>query len=237
MSNADYSKVVLSRTVEQSTNLSALEIFQNLNKYYKNTFNYIISNETLGTWIGATPELLLEAEGQSIKTVSLAGTKLNNSTSIWTNKEKEEQKIVTEYIIDILKTTGCNSINTTEPYTSDAGPIQHLKTDIKANTDSNESWKKILPLLHPTPATCGFPMKEAKEVIEDIEIHSRKYYTGYIGLVNSDKKRFFVNLRCMEYHGNSVLLYLGGGITSDSNPQNEWDETINKAETLKKALK
>ena len=80
-------------------------------------------------------------------------------------------------------------------------------------------------------------MIKAKELIQDLEVHSRKFYCGFIGINKPNDKQFFVNLRCMELMKNTALLYVGGGITRDSNALNEWKETNYKAKTLIKALK
>jgi isochorismate synthase len=55
-----------------------------------------------GTWIGATPEVLLSIENEEVKTISLAGTKKSNDESAWNAKEKEEQAIVTQFIEQTL---------------------------------------------------------------------------------------------------------------------------------------
>ncbi|HXB11581.1 MAG TPA: chorismate-binding protein, partial [Bacteroidia bacterium] len=60
-----------------------------------------------------------------------------------------------------------------------------------------------------------------------------KYYTGYLGPYNIDgKAELFVNLRCAEVFNDSVNIYVGGGITSDSVAEKEWDETVMKSQTL-----
>ena len=80
-------------------------------------------------------------------------------------------------------------------------------------------------------------MELAKAKIKDIEKYERAYYTGYLGLVTPEKEiSLFVNLRCMQVFKNEIALYLGGGITKDSNAEKEWAETNFKAETLLKGL-
>ena len=73
----------------------------------------------------------------------------------------------------------------------------------------------------------------AKKFISKKENYDRKYYTGYLGpwRLNNDL-RLFVNLRCMEVKDDHLVLYAGGGITSKSVPEKEWEETIQKASTL-----
>ena len=106
---------------------------------------------------------------------------------------------------------------------------------------------------------CGLPKPEAKEFILNHERYSRAYYTGFLGELNlkTEKKRastrrnvenlaygaikkhthLFVNLRCMEVDASGAQLYVGGGITASSNPQAEWEETVNKLQTIARALR
>lgn len=76
-------------------------------------------------------------------------------------------------------------------------------------------------------------MNEAQQFIKGTERYDRKYYTGFLGPCNMDSKtNLFVNLRCAEVFSDSVNLYIGGGITKDSKPEKEWEETELKSKTL-----
>jgi len=87
--------------------------------------------------------------------------------------------------------------------------------------------------LHPTPAVCGLPKNLADDFIKENEKHDRKYYSGYLGPWKLNQEvNLFVNLRCMEITCDQFVLYAGGGITSKSIPEREWEETIQKAKTL-----
>lgn len=234
ISSGRFEKVILSRTKLIKTSKSALEIFHQLNDTYKNTFNYLISNAEIGTWIGATPERLLSVEGNQLKTMSLAGTKTPESD--WTTKEFEEQKLVTDSIVQTLKNTNCTHITKNGPSTIQAGKIEHLQTQVTAQLNHPADWTKVVNALHPTPAVCGIPKKEALSFIPELEKHDRKFYTGFLGICSPEKKDFYVNLRCMELQNGQAKLYLGGGITAPSVVEAEWKETERKSETLTRVL-
>jgi len=196
-------------------------------------------------WLGATPEQLLKVDKKNISTVSLAGTQLyvDNKEVIWKEKEKEEQLFVTQFIEANLNSYS-SSIQKTEPYTARAGNLLHIKTDIKAVKKNNVLLSEIITALHPTPALCGLPKIEAKKFIMDNEGYERKFYSGFLGEINkdfetneTDKSDIFVNLRCMELKEKTADLFIGGGITKESNASSEFLETINKSQTIKKILK
>ena len=91
--------------------------------------------------------------------------------------------------------------------------------------------------MHPTPAVCGLPRDMAREFILENEKYNRSYYTGFLGELNINQKTaLFVNLRCMQIYDNKSVIYVGGGITKDSNSEKEWEETVSKSKTMKKVL-
>jgi isochorismate synthase len=192
--------------------------------------------------MGATPERLLKANGSKFQTVALAGTQLfkNNKSVIWGNKEQVEQQFVTDYILETLKNV-TSDIEISSPNTLKAGNLLHLKTDIKGSINDDASLKQLVLLLHPTPAVCGLQKKNAKEFIIENEGYHRSFYAGFLGEINKNLETdLFVNLRCMQIQSELDIiqahLYIGCGITKDSSPENEWQETVNKAMTMKKII-
>ncbi|MDG3581968.1 MULTISPECIES: isochorismate synthase [Galbibacter] len=235
-------KVVLSRTKEiELPTFNFILVFKKLVQKYPNAFCYVWYHPEIGLWLGATPEVLLVAEDRAFKTMALAGTqKYNGKMDVeWGDKEKTEQELVTESILENLKKI-CPKIEVSEVKTIKAGPLLHLKTDIrgKANTGNIGD---IVACLHPTPAVCGLPTELAKDFILKEEGYNRAYYTGFLGELNfkEDTKKItslFVNLRCMQYTEGKLIIYVGGGITKDSDAQLEWLETENKSRTMLDAL-
>jgi len=185
-------------------------------------------------WIGASPELLLETEeDQKYRTVSLAGT-LTHASQTWTQKEQEEQAMVTDYIIQQLE-KGQYQVQTDGPNEIENGHLRHLQTSlyIKAK-DTNII--ELARLLHPTPAINGIPKQEAFDYIGEMEKDKREFYSGIIGLVQPEKSILHVNLRCARIAQNGITLFAGAGITSKSNPEKEWTETQNKMKIIESLL-
>lgn len=210
------------------------DYYQKLSHKYPNAFSYLFSIPGIGTWCGATPEQLVKAEGSKVQLVSLAGTKTADQE--WTQKEKEEQGFVTNYIEALLQRNACQNIETSETQTIEAGSVQHLKNTISAELSSADQLFTLVKELHPTPAVGGLPKNAAIELILEKESYDRKYYTGFLGPVKSKQTQLYVNLRCLEALGDSVCLFLGAGITAASDPDAEWEETKLKARTLLSVL-
>ncbi len=205
--------------------------FLKLCKAYNSAFVNLYYHKNCGLWVGATPELLVKENKKGIfETYSLAGTKLISKKREWTYKEVKEQQIVTDYIHKTLEKNDCKNIKLSRPKTINAGMIQHIKTTIDFST--SKAIKEIAKILHPTPAVCGLPLKQSLDIIKKEEKNQRKNYAGFIGLITENKKELYVNLRCMQILEKEFLVFVGAGITKDSNAEKEFQETENKAQTL-----
>lgn len=237
--NKEFKKVVVSRkeTVNQ-VDFDLVAVFEKLVHLYPTTFVYCFYHPKVGIWLGATPEQLLKADDNEFQTIALAGTQKDNGSDdvIWPKKEQEEQQFVTDYIVEKLKNTA-SKVVVSEPYSIKAGSIWHIKTDISGTLDKDSSLQKAVQLLHPTPAVCGYPKDKSKAFILANENYDRTFYTGFLGELNIENKTdLFVNLRCMKIDGSLAHLFMGCGITKDSIPEKEWEESINKSATMKKIL-
>lgn len=229
-------KVVFSRVKKVSfPSESTLVLFNSLCEKYPKAFVYLASSSLFGTWIGASPEILLEIHKQSVFTMSLAGTKSIENQEDWAKKERDEQQYVTDFILETLAEQGIAETEIQGPYSFEAGPVKHLRTDISFDL-GNRTSLELASCLHPTPAVSGLPQALAIELIEAIENHDLNYnrflYAGYLGSVSPEHTKLFVNLRCCQIQKDAAYLYVGGGFTKDSNIELEWQETERKSKTL-----
>ncbi len=249
MQQGQFQKVVLSRTktVDLQTGFDLAKAFEKLCHLYPHAFISLVSCDEFGTWLGASPEILISLDNNKIfRTVALAGTQAkgeitNLQEAMWRQKEIEEQALVSRYIINCLKKIRVREFDEDGPKTVVAGNLMHLKTDFTIDTieiNFPELATVMLNLLHPTSAVCGMPKKEALDFILANENYDRKLYAGYLGQVNiNEETHLFVNLRCMQVLDNQAVLYAGGGITKDSVPAREWIETELKCKTIAQVLK
>ncbi|MFM2202193.1 MAG: hypothetical protein RL040_1393 [Bacteroidota bacterium] len=219
------------------TNQSLDSIFHRLNEHYPNTLVYALHHPEFGTWIGATPELLLHKKGQHFHTVSLAGTQAYSDTRAisWNDKLRREQSLVTDFIVQTITQWGATDIELNGPFTAQAGPLAHLKTDIRFSGTSDA--KQLIAELQPTPAVCGLPRQAALNFLNAQSTTQRRLYAGTIGLrFNSGDELHFVNLRCMQVFDDHFELHVGGGVVAGSSPGEEWQETEMKADVLRRFL-
>ena len=241
-----FQKVVVSRKESINTpNFQLVESYKKLLQTYPNAFGYVWFHPQAGLWLGATPETLLTISDGNFKTMSLAGTQVYENTQnvTWQSKELEEQALVTSFISSQINDIATN-LKIDKKETVKAGNLLHLRTKISGEISTKKSnLKTLINALHPTPAVCGFPRKATKEFILKNENYKRTFYTGFLGELNltdsigrAKKSALFVNLRCMEIKKNQANIFVGGGITKDSNPLKEWEETVSKSEVMKAVL-
>jgi isochorismate synthase len=237
-------KVVPSR-IRQITipdDFDVLEAFQKLCQQYTNALISFVAIPGAGNWLGATPEVLVGIEDKTIfRTVALAGTQpyhegINLKAVAWTQKEIEEQALVERYIISCFKKIRVREYEEHGPKTVVAGNLMHLKSDFTINMKAinfTQLGTVMLQLLHPTSAVCGMPLEPSVKFLKDHEGYDRAYYSGFLGPVNvNNNTTIFVNIRCMQLWQNNAILYAGAGVTIDSEPVREYEETEMKFNTL-----
>lgn len=246
-------KVVISRKKHLGS-LSEKNYFKgytNLTKAYPSAMVSMVYLPWLNQiWMGATPEILVSQNRNGIfKTVALAGTQsaLNENgneikpiDALWSHKEIEEQALVSRYIINCLKKIRVREFDEYGPKTIKAGNLLHLNTSFLINTKEinfpNIS-SVMLELLHPTAAVCGLPKESSLQIINETEQYNREMYAGYLGPINIEgESHIFVNLRTMKIQDNEIYAFAGGGITEDSIPEKEWNETQIKLQTIQKSF-
>ncbi len=235
------SKIVFSRCKKVLIEKFKLDqLINHIFNLYPNAFRYVWYHPEIGLWCGATPEVLVKTRSSSFETMALAGTKeyVENKPPNWDFKEIEEQQIVVDAITSSLeKVTSILKVSKTYNYR--AASLVHLRTDISGILKKGKTTlSSITSALHPTPAVCGTPQEFAKEYIIDNEGYNRLFYTGFLGHIcgKENCSNLFVNLRCMKIEDNIAYLYVGGGITKDSQPESEWEETRQKLQTMLQVL-
>ncbi len=255
--NGDFKKVVLSRRLKVKTNENALALFQKILATYNTAFCYLWYHPKVGIWLGATPEILLSTTNKQFMTMSLAGTQIYGKDGIseWGKKELQEQALVTDYVTNALADKVID-LQVSALETLRAGSLLHLQTRITGRI--NSKLEDVIQALHPTPAVCGMPMRVTKDFILNNENYDREFYTGFLGELNLKEEfqrapnrrnqenqayravktcsELFVNLRCMKLVQDTAFIYVGGGITVDSIPEKEWQETVGKSHTMLKIV-
>jgi isochorismate synthase len=233
------------KVVSLNKDFDLANTFLSLCEAYPNAFVNFFHAPGQGSWIGASPEILIKTKGDQFSTMALAGSQkavgdnpLKNVA--WTQKEIEEQALVGRYIVGCFKKIRLREYEEMGPKTDIAGNLLHLRTDFKVNmatTGFPQLGSVMLSLLHPTSAVAGMPRDKALEFIYQHEKFDRSLFSGYLGPVNIEgETALFVNLRCAKLLADHAVLYAGAGVTEDSIPEKEWEETELKCDIIGKFI-
>lgn len=238
-----FAKLVLSRKEERNISTTDYEsLFHKACRMYPRMMIILVSTPVTGTWLVATPEILIERNGINYRTMALAGTMpFQEGLPNWSEKNKHEQQVVSDYIEQTISPFATNIIKD-GPHTKRAGNVVHLLTEFRFQLSTHHSSLitnhfELLSSIHPTPAVCGLPKQEAYNFILHNEDYNRKYYSGFMGPVNiHNQTHLYVTLRCAELNGKKAVLYAGGGIMPESSETSEYEETVNKMKTIGNVL-
>lgn len=239
--NAGYcEKIVLSRIVPQPLpdDYDLIDLAERLDQAHPHAFICVLNAKPTGTWLIATPEILMAADGEEIRTMALAGTQwppegTRLSDVEWTDKIVLEQALVADFIRAAFAAEGVESLAETAPATVQAANLCHLRSDFSAPTVPPEALAGLLRRLHPTSAVCGTPRPESRDFILAEEGDTRGLYTGYFGPAGLEGRTdLYVNLRSARLAGHEIFLHVGGGIVGASDPALEWEETVAKTRTI-----
>jgi isochorismate synthase len=231
-------KVVLARSRQWQalSTISARPLLEQLCAHQADACIYAFSQGE-STFLGATPERLVDFNGTQIESEALAGTAWPGSSALEGSKNQHEQSLVVDAIIEALAPL-CQSRPHAHPVEiHPAGRLTHLRSRITGQALNGINLFDLLRVLHPTPAVGGYPTATA---IDWLKAHGEQrsgWYSGGIGLLDGEGNgQISVALRSALIQGNTISLQAGAGIVADSDPWQELAETNAKLGTLLDAL-
>jgi menaquinone-specific isochorismate synthase len=241
LQSPSWEKIVLARrsTFELSEDSLPFSLLQQLANHAPDCFHFLFS-PTLAhdAFLGSSPELLYTRRHREIFTEAIAGTRPRNldpaedermeTELLHHPKERHEHQIVVDYLLTTLQSL-CQEVSPAlQPQILKLHRVQHLQTPLSGSLLPELSDSDILSRLHPTPATCGYPVTTARQGLRDLEIFPRGWYAGPIGIVGRDEATFCVALRSLRLHQSTLDAYAGAGIVPGSDAEKEWAELESK---------
>lgn len=213
------------------TNYTLKEIFYKSNAKYKLFYN--------DKFVVFSPETFIKISGNKIFSFPMKGTidaALENAENIILNDTKEQAEHNT--IVDLIRND--LSIVAANVKVEELRYLDNIKTNNKellqvSSRISGELEKdfasrlgEIIFKLLPAGSISGAPKLKTVEIIKDAENYSRHFYTGIFGYFNGTDLDSGVMIRFIEKQGNNYIFKSGGGITSLSDPEKEYNELIDK---------
>jgi isochorismate synthase len=240
-------KAVIARDVEVFADdpLDVHGILLRLRSSFGSSYRYCINN-----MVGASPELLIEVDGRTVRSHPLAGTAPRTGDPVVdarlaeelvaSTKNQVEHRVVIDMVHDTLLPY-CSYLDwEAEPSIVTVANVQHLGTAIEgALTEPAPHILTLVRELCPTPALGGFPSAQAIEFITANEGMTRGNYGGAVGWMDARGNGCFaVTIRCAELSNDrrTARLFAGGGIVAESDPYSELAETQAKFQAMLSAI-
>ena len=250
MAKGQLQKVVLARstafTPSGSQQFDPLGTATALRDRQTRSTTFLIRRRDGQAFLGSSPEILVKLQEGQVDTVALAGTRRRGAGAednalgealLESAKDRTEHALVAAAIVDALDTYVSEI---TLPETPDLvchPDVQHLRTRIKGSLKRGSTIFDLVAALHPTPAVGGLPRKQAMDWLNNNEALDRGWYAGPIGWISaSGEGEFVVTIRSVLMAPNTAAAFAGCGLIADSVPEDEWEESQIKLQTVRQGL-
>jgi anthranilate synthase component 1 len=244
----DCYQVVLSQRFNRHTEADPLSIYRALRVTNPSPYMYFLrlGDEAI---IGASPEMLVRCRGQRLDYRPIAGTRKRGATEAedWMLGEemRTDEKEVAEHMMlvdlgrnDLGRVAAYGSVEVGELMTVERySHVQHLVTSLRARLRDQLDRFDALASCFPAGTVTGAPKVRAMEIIRELEPDRRGVYAGAICYVDyADNLDSCIAIRTIVLKGREASLQAGAGIVADSIPEREYEETVNKARALVRAI-
>ncbi len=244
----DIFQVVLSQRFERKFKKTPLEIYNHLRKSNPSPFMFYFNFEDFKV-LGSSPEILVRLRNSKITIRPIAGTRPRGKNKSQDQKYKKEllsdKKELAEHLMlldlgrnDAGRVSKTNSVKVTESFSVEKySHVMHIVSNVVGNFDKKMSIFETLLSGFPAGTVSGAPKIKAMEIIDKLEKNKRKLYAGGIGYFTSNKEfDTCIALRTALIKNKKFYVQSGAGIVADSKPEKEYQETVNKAKALMKAV-
>ena len=248
IAKGDIFQVVLSQRFERKINKTPLEIYNHLRLLNPSPFMFYFNFKDFKI-IGSSPEILVRLRDNQITIRPIAGTRPRGSTKAQDIKYAKDllkdKKELAEHLMlldlgrnDVGKVSRINSVKVTESFTIEKySHVMHIVSNVVGKFDSKNLIFETLLTGFPAGTVSGAPKIRAMEIIDELEKNKRKLYAGGIGYFTPGKEfDTCIALRTALIKNNKFYVQSGAGIVADSLPEKEYQETVNKAKALMRAV-
>lgn len=224
-------KIVLAREIEVDGVTSERTLLKSLEARHPTCWTFLVRGRDGRAFVGASPETLLESEGDAIAVDSLAGTAPvgKGATLLESDKDLREHAAVVEGIRASLRPFVSELSVPVEPVVKTLANVEHLFTPVRAKLKPEVQALEVARALHPTPAVAGTPRETAMTWLRENEGFARGWYTGAVGVIGERGITLAVALRAALVDGTKATVFAGAGLVAGSTAESEWLETERKS--------
>jgi len=244
----DIIQVVLSQRLERPLSCDAFDVYRSLRSLNPSPYMFFLRFGSL-CLAGASPEMLVRCEDQRLETRPIAGTRRRGATERedhrLTQQLRESPKERAEHLMlvdlgrnDLGRIALSGSVRTPELMVVEKySHVLHLVSGVTATLRPGKNAFDVLRATFPAGTVSGAPKVRAMEIIAELERHDRGPYAGAVGYISfSGNVDTCITIRTVLITGGRAYIQAGAGIVADSQPAREYDETLNKAKGMLRAI-
>lgn len=246
--SGDVVQVVLSQRFHKKTEADPFDIYRSLRIINPSPYMYYLDIGD-SQIVGSSPEILVRLEGNRITLRPIAGTRKRGTTEqedkALEEDLKRDPKEIAEHIMlvdlgrnDVGRVAEIGSVNVTELMAVERySHVMHLVSNVEGILKKGLDSFDVFRACFPAGTVTGAPKVRAMEIIEELEPTKRGPYAGSVGYFSlSGNMDMCITIRTLLIINKDVYVQAGAGIVADSEPENEYMETVNKAMAMMKAV-
>ena len=244
----DIFQVVISQRLKVEVHSDPFDIYRSLRVINPSPFMFFLRTADV-TLVGSSPEIMCRVMENKVTVRPLAGTRKRGAD------EDEDRRLAEELLADpkeraehvMLVDLGRNDVGRVAKYRSVTlsdvmtierySHVMHITSNVTGElTDEADAFDALRACV-PAGTVSGAPKVRAMEIIDELEPHRRGPYAGAVGYIDyGGNMDTCIALRTMVIQDNTAYVQAGAGIVADSVPEQEFQETLNKAKGLLKAI-
>lgn len=244
----DIFQVVISQRLAHETTASPLDVYRALRVVNPSPFMFLLQTPS-STLVGSSPEIMVRVEDGTITIRPLAGTRKRGATEAEDRRLAEElladpkERAEHVMLVDLARNDVGRVVNYGTVEIADVmvvekySHVMHITSNVQGQLREGMTALDALRSGLPAGTVSGAPKVRAMEIIDEIERHRRGPYAGAVGYVDfTGNMDTCIALRTIVMQGSTAYVQAGAGIVADSDPASEYQETLNKAQGLLKAI-
>jgi anthranilate synthase component 1 len=244
----DIFQVVISQRLELEIKAHPFEIYRTLRVVNPSPFMFYLRTPSV-TLVGSSPEVMVRVVDGRVTVRPLAGTRPRG------RNDEEDKRLAEELLADpkeraehvMLVDLGRNDVGRVARYGSVAlsdvmvierySHVMHITSNVSGQLQAGKDAFDALRACLPAGTVSGAPKVRAMQIIDELEPHRRGPYAGAVGYIDyGGNMDTCIALRTLVVQGRKAYIQAGAGIVADSQPAAEYQETLNKARGLLKAV-
>jgi anthranilate synthase component 1 len=243
----DIMQVELSQRMELAFAASPLSLYRALRSLNPSPYMFYYDFGDFHV-VGASPEILVRKEAQTVTLRPIAGTRPRGATRDADEHLAQElasdPKEIAEHVMlldlgrnDVGHVAAIGSVRVTEQMAIERySHVMHIVSNVEGQLPPGTSSFDVLKASFPAGTVSGAPKVRAMEIIDELEPIGRGIYAGAVGYVSfQDDMDLAIAIRTAVVRDGMLYVQVGAGIVHDSVPEGEWQETLNKARAVLRA--